>query len=140
MLAPRIARAVLFTVLVGLGLAALITDVQAATASWHLAVVVLCLSAILAIQIGYFGRQMHITRPELAPAILIVHACLAWGPLLVLGASWLGQIGIFAGTVLLTMSPRIAIPAWVTMALVVAAISWAAGGTVLEALYALIAT
>lgn len=124
-LAPRLARAVLFTVLAGFGLAALISDLMGITTSWHLVVVFTCLPAILAIQIGFFGRQLHITRPQLVPAVLIAHGCLAWGPLAVLGASWLGQIGFFAGSLLLTVSPRIAIPAGGVMALAVGAISWA---------------
>jgi two-component system, NarL family, sensor histidine kinase DesK len=131
---------VLGLVLLGIGGAALITGLQSATSGFGLALVLVGLPAILLIQVVFFGGQLYRGRPRATVVALVAQGVLVWAPMLVLGLSWLGQVGFLVGSLLLATSVRVALPATVVLLVLTAVVAWDATHDALSTLYAVDAT
>jgi two-component system, NarL family, sensor histidine kinase DesK len=137
---PRLAQVVLALVLLGLGFAALLSDLQQKSSPGRLALIVIAMLAILAIQVVFFGGQMHRDRPRATIAALVIQGVLVWAPMLILGYSWLGQVGFFVGSLLIAAPLRLAGPACAAMLFLVGQIALSATDNWLSTLYAVDAT
>lgn len=137
---PRLARAILGVVLVGIGVAGLIASIQAALPPSRLAAVLVAIPVIVMIQVVFFGGQLHRGRPRATLIALIVQGTLVWGLMPVIGQAWLGQVGFLAGSLLLATPARVALPLTLVMLVLVGWIQWDSTGDRLSTLYAVDAT
>jgi hypothetical protein len=97
---PRLAQWVLGVMLVGFGVAGLITGVQAGLSATRLGLVIMAIPVILSIQVLFFGGQLHRGRPRATLVALGVQGLLVWGLMPIIGPSWLGQVGFLVGSLL----------------------------------------
>nr|WP_052478495.1 histidine kinase [Kibdelosporangium sp. MJ126-NF4]CEL18565.1 sensor histidine kinase [Kibdelosporangium sp. MJ126-NF4] len=82
---------------------------------------IVCLVAMLSVQLGYFSRaDIRLQSPQ-AYAMLGLLAVLVCLPLLVLGANWVSLPGLLAGSALLVLPPRVG---WAAFVVIVGATSW----------------
>lgn len=106
----RLANGVLAAVLGGFGVIA-VADVVAAYPGPVSAVTsIVYLVALLALQIGYFGRRTVRLRSKATVAALLVQAALVYLPMLQFRELWQDMPGFLAGTLLVFLRFTVAIP------------------------------
>lgn len=123
-IAPVLANTVLATVSVGFCIVSSIGifGQPRGTASTLLSFVYTI--GLLALQLGYFGRSEPRPRAPLCYAALLAQAALAYLPLLQFGQAWVSRPGFLAGSVLLVLNARVAVPLFVA---VVVSMGWVQG-------------
>src|SRR5205085_12025425 len=65
--------------------------------------------SLLGLQTAYFSRPNYSPRPPLSYLALLAQACLVYLPMLQFGDAWISLPGLLAGSVLLTLPPRVAL-------------------------------
>lgn len=136
----RLANGVLASVLLGFGVVALATVVASDPGPRDVALAVLYVVALLALQLAWFGRPAARRRWIVSTTLLAVQAALVYLPVPQLGTPWLDLTGFLAGSMLLVLRPAVATP---LAALVIGSTYWlevALGNDALAALMQLVTT
>ncbi|OZM71930.1 histidine kinase [Amycolatopsis antarctica] len=115
-MAPRLAMLVTTVVFGGIAVLALARVLFDMEQPWPDALGAVYLVAFMALQLGYFSSPKASLRPPVTYAALVVQACLAYLPMLQFGVIWLGMPGFLAGSVLLSLRPRVSVPLYVLIA------------------------
>ncbi|HYN93819.1 MAG TPA: histidine kinase [Pilimelia sp.] len=108
-IAPRLASAVVVTVIGGFVALALIGLVTNASGPAEVALAVGCMLPIVGLQLGYFTRAGTQLRPPYSYLALAVQAAFVYLPVLQFGTLWLSFPGFLAGSVLIALPPRLAV-------------------------------
>jgi two-component system sensor histidine kinase DesK len=106
-IAPRLANAVVTTVVCGFVLLALIGVVSRAEGPGPIVLAVACMIPIVALQLGYFSRPGARLRPPVSYLALAAQAALVFLPILQFRTLWLSFPGFLAGSALVALSPRL---------------------------------
>lgn len=140
-LAPRLARFVVLTVFFGFCVDAFRLILRSPVGDVQIALSVLFMAMLLPLQLVFFGRHAAaLNRSPLRYAVLAVQAGLVYLPVLVVGGPWLGFPSFLAGSVLLTLPPKVA---WALFCLITASVAALEGlfsGSIDLAAYALVST
>lgn len=133
--APRLARGVLSAMLLCYFGVALMRLYLLDFSATSVAVGLSAMTAVLLVQLFYFGSpRTDFTTPR-ALALLAVQAVVTYAPLAYFGLVWIGLPGILAGSALLVLRPRYG---WVAFGLIVASgivVGYIQIGTVIDAAY-----
>lgn len=139
--APKLAMAVLVTVFVGFGVVSSIALLSAPGFDYASTVLSLVYTAaLLALQIGYFGRP---ARRRDAPAkylALLAQAALVYLPLLQYGQAWVSRPGFLAGSVLLCLTPAAGVPLFLVIVASMGAAQAAMTGSGADVAYTTVST
>lgn len=127
-LSRALANGVLVAVLCGFGAIAFAEIVSALPGAVPLVSSLGYLVALVALQLGHFGRPAARLRSVIGIAALVVQAGLVFLPILQFGPLWLGLPGFFAGNLLLVWRPAIALPCFGAIVASVGALRMVFGG------------
>ncbi|WP_091673307.1 sensor histidine kinase [Amycolatopsis marina] len=126
-MAPRLASIVVALTFTGIGALAVTRVLIATDSFWPQVLSVVYLAALLTLQLGYFSRPGVSLTPPVSYLALLGQACLVYLPLLQFGKIWLGLPGFLAGSVLLALPPKAAIPLFALIVASVATIDTSVG-------------
>lgn len=127
----RLANGVLTGVLGGFGVIAVARVVDAFPDAVSAVTSVLYVGALLALQIGYFGRRSVDLRSPLTAVALLVQAALVYVPMLQFGDLWRDMPGFLAGSLLVVLPSSVAVPLFCAIAGSVALLHGTFGGGLL---------
>lgn len=133
--APKLAAAIVAIVFCGFGLLAF-SGIAETSGFVDGALSVVYAVAMLALQLGYFSRPSVRLSPRAAYAALVVQACLVYLPILQFGTLWLGFPGFLAGSVLIALPARFAVPVFALIVVSMAFLELAVGAELVSDFYA----
>lgn len=124
--AARLSVAIVAVVCLSLGAVAYTSIVGRpdATDSTDGTLSLLYLLLILGIQLGYFSNPLTRLRLGITVPALVVQGCLSFLPILQFGALWAGFPGFFAGSLLIALRSRLAVPLFVLVVAATVAAEW----------------
>ncbi|MGH3916376.1 MAG: sensor histidine kinase, partial [Pseudonocardiaceae bacterium] len=133
--APKLATAIVAAVCCGFGLLAF--SGIAETSGFTDSVLSIVYTVImLGLQLGYFSRPSVQLTPRKAYAALFIQACLVYLPILQFGTLWLGFPGFLAGSVLIALPARRAIPLFALIVASMAILELTVGAKLVSDVYA----
>ncbi|GHF68439.1 sensor histidine kinase [Streptomyces griseosporeus] len=113
--APRLARTILLVALLSYTLITMLNIAGSDLSVVHMAVALVALSAIFALQLVHSAAGAERPLPRRRVATLSAQAVLTYGPILVFHTAWGSMAGFLAASVLLMLRPRVA---WTLYALI----------------------
>jgi signal transduction histidine kinase len=138
LIAPALARAISATVYFGFASIALLFVLEQGHDGGEIALAVVLLAGLLALQFFYFGAPGTDLRGPRAHVLLAAQACLVYLPLAVYGQAWVSQPPFLAGSVLLVFAPPVAWPLFAAIVAGTGVTQYVVNGDWLDVCYVLV--
>ncbi|ASU80290.1 two-component sensor histidine kinase [Actinopolyspora erythraea] len=138
--APRIARLVVSTVFCAICLVGFLHVLMMPVGVTGVVLSFSYMVALLMLQLLYFGRETPWFRRPWSSLALLLQAGLVYLPILQFQQAWVGMPGFLAGSVLLTLTPAVAWPAFALVVMSMGVAQAQFGGTYVDVVYTSVST
>ncbi|WP_166677724.1 sensor histidine kinase [Amycolatopsis arida] len=109
-LAPRMAYGIVTAVFATLAVVSVLSLLRVNEPPVQVALGAVYVAALLALQLGYISRPKLRFRPMPTAMVLTAQAALVYLPILQYGYTWVGVPGFLVGSLLVALTPKVAIP------------------------------